>query len=214
MLVSENLFLYSIDEHSKKSEMKSLPILLAGAILFDLELEGIISIQPAQNIIIGPIVQLNNIKKTGNPILDGAIDAFISRKRNYPVPYWLSKFRNKNFKRMIINNLVLNKFLQQDGKRFEILKSTFRYELDENIISCIIKEHEPDNKFNKFLMLSCLRSVNWKLLPNEIDHKDEMIKERLEEFQEMMVKDTVGFYVAMQVPKTTYRVGGSISYRF
>ena len=214
MLISESLFLYGISEESKKNEMKSLPVLLAGAILFDLELKGIITIQPAQNIIIGPLVRLNNIKKTGNIILDGAIDALISRKRNFPVPYWLSKFKSKNFKKLIIENLIFNKYLNQIGKKFEILKTTALYEIDDSIISSIIKEHVPDDKLTKFLMLSCLRSINWKLLPNEINFKDESVKEILEEFQEMMVKDTVGFYVAMQVPKTTYRVGGGIAYRF
>lgn len=214
MLISETLFLYSINEKSKKIDMKNLSILLSGAIVYDLELEGMISIEPAQNIIIGPLVHINSTKKTGNIILDGAIDVIISRKRNFPVPYWLSKFRSKNFKNLIINNLISNKYLQQSGKKFEILKPTVRYEISDSIINSINKEYEPDHIFSKFLMLACLRSVNWKLLPNGIDYKDPSIKERLEEFQEMMVKDTVGFYVAMQVPKTTYRVGGSIAYRF
>jgi hypothetical protein len=214
MLISESLFLYSINEQSKKSEMKSFQILLSGAILFDLELEGIITIQPAQNIIIGPLVHLGNIKKTGNKILDNARDALIARKRSYPVPYWLSKFRHKSFRRTIIENLSLNKYLHQIGKKFETLKPSFKSEIDNKLIDCINKMYEPDQRFIKFLMLACLRTVNWKLLPNVIDYKDESIKERIEEFQEMMVKDTVGFYVAMQVPKTTYRVGGSIAYRF
>ncbi len=52
MLIAETLFLYSIDEKSKKSEMKNLSILLSGAILYDLELQGIITIQPAENMIL------------------------------------------------------------------------------------------------------------------------------------------------------------------
>ena len=194
--------------------MKNLPILLAGAILYDLELEGIVTIQPAQNIIIGPLVQISNIKKTGNSNLDSAIDSIISRKRNFPVSYWLSKFKSKTFRNLIIENLIHYKHIQQIGKKFEILNSTVKNEINEKIVYCVVKDLEPDKKLKLLLMLACLRSVNWKLLPTEIDYKDETIKEILEEYQEMMVKDTVGFYVAMQVPKTTYRIGGSFSYRF
>ncbi|MFW9853246.1 MAG: hypothetical protein ACFFDS_09895, partial [Candidatus Thorarchaeota archaeon] len=137
-----------------------------------------------------------------------------SRKRDFPVPYWLSKFRSKNFRKLIINNLIYNKYIQQVGKKYEILKPVIKDEISNKIIDCIIKNHEPDIKLKLILMLSCLRTVNWKLLPHIINCKDDVIKERIEEFQEMMVKDKVGFYVAMQVPKTTYRVGGSITYRF
>ena len=194
--------------------MKNLSIFLAGAILYDLELNGIISIQPAEDIIIGPMVHLIDHKKTGNAILDAATNEILSRKRNFPVPYWLSKFRNKKFRKIIVEDLILSKYIQQLGKRFEIIKPVIRDEIDNKIINCLLKDHEPDNEFRIFLMLSCLRTVNWKLLPSEIDYNDDIIKERLENFQEMMVKDTVGFYIAMQVPKTTYRVGGSYSYRF
>ncbi|MHA1955026.1 MAG: GPP34 family phosphoprotein [Candidatus Heimdallarchaeaceae archaeon] len=194
--------------------MKNLPILLAGAILYDLELEGIVTIQPAQNIIIGPLVHLNNITKPGNPILDGAIDSIISGKRNFPVSYWLSKFKSKKFRNLIIENLIHFKHIQQIGKKFEILNSIVKNEINEKIVYCVVKDLEPDKKLRLLLMLACLRSVNWKLLPDEIDFKDETIKEILEEYQEMMVKDTVGFYIAMQVPKTTYKIGGSIAYRF
>jgi hypothetical protein len=214
MLISENLFLYSIDEKSKKSELKNLPILLAGAILYDLELNGIITIQPAENIIVGPIVHLANPNKTGNAVLDVATNEILSRKRNFPVPYWLSKFRNKKIRKIIVENLILTKYIQQIGKKFEITKPVIRDEITNKIINVLLKDHEPDKEFRLFLMLSCLRSVNWKLLPREINYGDDIIKERLENLQEMMVKDTVGFYIAMQVPKTTYRVGGSYSYRF
>ena len=214
MLISETLFLYSIDEESKKIEMKNLPILLAGAILYDLELEGIITIQSLQNMILGPLVNQRDIKKTGNPILDGAIDSILSKKRDFTVPYWLSKFRSKNIRNNVINNLISNKYIQQIGKRYEILKPSVKFEIADGIIGCILKNQEPDEKFRLFMMLSCLRSVNWDLLPSEINYKDDTIKERLEEYQEMMVKDKVGFYVAMQVPKTTYKIGGSITYRF
>lgn len=214
MLISETLFLYSIDEESKKIELKNFPILLAGAILYDLESEGIITIQPFESVIIGPLVHLEVVKKTGNLIFDEAIDAILSRKRDFPVPYWLTKFRNKKFRKLVIDNLIHNKYIQQIGKKYEIIKPVIKDEINNKIINCIIKNHEPDNKLKLFLMLSCLRTVNWKLLPDIINHKDKVIKERIEEFQETMVKDKVGFYVAMQVPKTTYRVGGSITYRF
>ncbi len=160
------------------------------------------------------MVHLENVKETGNPILEAALDALSSRKRNFPVSYWLSKFRSKNYRKIIIANLIQNKYIQQDGKKYSILRPTIRDEINNKIINCVLKDHEPDNKLKRILMLSCLRSVNWKLLPNIINYKDEMIKERLEEYQEMMVKDKVGFYIAMQVPRTTYRVGGSISYRY
>jgi len=214
MLITEKLFLYSIDEKSKKNELKNLSILLAGAILYDLELNGIISIQPAENLIIGPLVHLLETKKTGNIILEAAINEIISRKRNFPVPYWLSKFRSKKFRKFIIESLSDAQYIHPLGKKFDILKPVIRDEINNKLINSLLKDHEPDNEFRLFLMLSCLRSVNWKLLPSEIDYRDEMIKERLENYQEMMVKDKIGFYIAMQVPKTTYRIGGSISYRF
>ena len=108
MLISETLFLYSIDEESKKTKMKNFPILLAGAILFDLELEGIITIQPFESVIIGPLVHLEVVKKTGNQVFDAAIDAILSRKRDFPIPYWLTKFRSKNFRKLTVNNLIHN----------------------------------------------------------------------------------------------------------
>ena len=120
----------------------------------------------------------------------------------------------KFFKKLVTDNLVFNKYIQQSGKKFGILNTSFKSDLKNSIIDCINKDHEPDDKFTKFLMLACLRRVNWKLLPYAIDTKDENIKEKLIDFQEMLFKDTAGFYVAMQVPKTTYRIGGSIKYRF
>ena len=214
MLISEYLFLYGLDENSKKNEMKNLRILLAGAMLFDLEQKGLIVIHPTESIIIGPIVELKNPKLTNNVVLDEAIREISSKKRDFPVSYWLSKFRNKKHERLVIENLIHSKNIQQVGKKFEILRSEIKDEMNNSFVQIILKDHEPEEKFRLLLMISCLRSVNWKLLPNEINYKDTTIKERLREFQEMMVKDKVGFYIAMQVPKTTYKVGGSITYRF
>ena len=64
---------------------------------------------------------------------------------------------------------------------------------------------EPDEKLRNLLMLLCLRTVNWEVLPKPIDIKNEKVKFRLTTFQEMNFKDEIGFYLTNLVPKTVYR---------
>lgn len=206
MLLTEILFLYSIDEKSKKIKMKNLSKLLSGALLYDLENEGLVTFHQTGKTYLKTKLILNKIGKIENPLLDEAINVIGPQKKNFSISHWLKIFPNLNLQKIIIDNLTLNKYILQNGRKFQILNQVKKEEINDQIINCILKNHKPDNKFKLFLMLICLRKVNWKLLPKEINFKDEKIKEKLKEYRDMLFEDKIGWHVGMQIPQIRFLI--------
>ena len=151
MLIVEELFLIGLDEDSKKNELKSLSVLLAGAILHDLKHQKIISILPTDSLIKGPLIQLETSSTTGNLFIDEIVTTLNSAKKNFPIFYWLTKFKGKKYTKLIVNSLEASNSIKIIGKKYELIKPEIKTEITEKIVNCILHNQEPDEKLRNLL---------------------------------------------------------------
>ena len=128
-----------------------------------------------------------------------------STKKDFPIYYWLTKFKGKKYNKLIVDSLEASSSIKKIGKKYELIKPEIKVEITEKIVNCILHNQEPNEKLRNLLMLLSLRTVNWEVLPKPIDIKNEKVKFRLTTFQEMNFKDEIGFYLTNLVPKTVYR---------
>jgi hypothetical protein len=204
MLIVEELFLIGIDEGSKKNELKSIPFLSAGAILYDLKAAKIISLIQPSTLVKGVLVHLEKKDNTGNALLDEAISEISSSKKDRPVAHWLSKFKGNKYEKLVIRSLSSLNQIKVSDKNYEIINSETKDEILNNVIKYILQEQEPDDKSRALLMLLSLRSANWEVLSKKVDVKDEKIKNRLVTFQKMNWEDQIGYYLKDIDPGMTF----------
>lgn len=205
MLIVEELFLIGIDKESKKNELKSLPFLSAGAILYDLKVAKIISLVQPSTLVKGVLVHLENTENTGNALLDEVVSELSSKKKDRPVAHWLSKLKGNKYEKLVIDSLSSLNHIKVLDKNYEIINTEVKDEILNNITNYILQEQEPDDKSSALLMLLSLRTVNWAILSKKIDIKDEKVKNKLLTFQKMNWEDQIGYYLTNIDPGITFQ---------
>lgn len=193
LTLAEELYLLALNDEKGTvigSASLALPYGLAGALVMELLLLDKLKMD-GKNLIV------TDKKKTGNDLLDEALDSIKQSNKIRTCQYWVNKLPSavKDLKKRILADLVKKRILREEEQRVLWVFPTHRYptknglperELRERIRNVVLKKKEPDlrTSFIINLMKAC------GLIPEVFD-KDErkMAKQRI---GEITVNDPVG----------------------
>ena len=58
-----------------------------------------------------------------------------STKKDFPIYYWLTKFKGKKYNKLIVDSLEASSSIKKIGKKYELIKPEIKAEITKKIVN-------------------------------------------------------------------------------